>query len=254
MKPPKIPTGPHPRAPAPDEPWAETSDTVVSSNEEGPNLTAPKYRRTSHGSQDGVVRLLPVIKTDAALVASLRAGEPGASDMLFDRYGAYVELLIVRVVGLDPEVPDLINEVFARTLSGLKGLRESSALKGWIGSIALFTARVFLRNRRTRRRWLRFRSPDELPETVAIVALPEVSQTLKRTYAVLDTLPTDERIAFALRFVEEMELTEIAQIARVSLATIKRRLSRAQRLFREAVLRDPLLREHVAQDDAGRHP
>lgn len=211
-------------------------------------MTATTNLKAGQASEDRVVRRLPVAYTDRALVVSLRAREAGASEMLFDRYGPYVERLIVRVVGLDPEVPDLIHEAFARALEGIHGLRESSALKGWLGSIALFTARVFLRNRRTRRRWLRFLPPNDLPEMAATVALPEVSQTLKRTYVVLDALPADERIAFALRFVDGMELTEIAQIAGVSLATIKRRLIRAQQLFLDAARRDPLLREHIEDE------
>jgi RNA polymerase sigma-70 factor (ECF subfamily) len=196
------------------------------------------------------VRLLPSAITDATLVAALRAREQGASSLLFDRYGPYVERLVVRVVGMDAEVPDLINEAFARALENIPMLRDSSALKGWIGSIALFTARTFLRNRRTRRRWLRVESPDELPEAAAVVALPEVSQALARTYAVLDALPTDERIAFALRCVDGMELAEIAAIAGISLATVKRRIARAQRLFYDAARRDPLLGELLTEHDA----
>ena len=211
-------------------------------------MTAIKHLKGGHALPDGVVRLLPVAYTDAVLVASLKAREPGASELLFDRYGGYVERLIVRVVGLDPEVPDLINEVFARALEGIEGLQQSSALKGWIGSIALFTARVFLRNRRTRRRWLSLFAPHDLPEMAATIVSHEVSETLKRTYAVLDALPADERIAFALRFVEGMELAEIAEMAGVSLSTIKRRLVRAQELFWDAAGKDSLLREHMADE------
>jgi RNA polymerase sigma-70 factor (ECF subfamily) len=190
---------------------------------------------------------MPLATSDAALVASLLTHEPGASELLVDRYGPYVERLIVRVVGLDAEVPDLINEVFARALEGVKVLRDSAALKGWIGSVAIFTARAFLRNRRTRRNWLTFQSPHELPDVAAAIATPEVSRKLQRVYAVLDRLPRDERIAFALRFIEGMELTEIAQVTDVSLATVKRRLMKAQRLFWDAVREDPLLRDHAPE-------
>jgi DNA-directed RNA polymerase specialized sigma24 family protein len=118
-------------------------------------LTAIKPRKVGT-SPGGVVRLMPLATSDAALVASLLTHQPGASELLFDRYGPYVERLIVRVVGLDAEVPDLIHEVFARALEGVNVLRDSTALKGWIGSVAIFTARAFLRNRRTRRHWVRF--------------------------------------------------------------------------------------------------
>jgi RNA polymerase sigma-70 factor (ECF subfamily) len=189
--------------------------------------------------------------TDAALVKSLRAREPGAAELLFDRYGPYVERLVVRTVGLDPEVPDLINEVFARALAGIRKLRASAALKGWIGSVALFTARTFLRSRRARRRWLSVFPLDEIPEAAAVVASPEIAQMLTRTYAVLDRLPTDERIVFALRFIDGMALAEVAEVAGVSLATTKRRLVRARQLFWDHARRDPILRDHAPADWEG---
>ena len=105
---------------------------------------------------------------------------------MFERYGDYVERLIVRVLGLDAEVPDLINEVFARAFERIDSLSEPSALKGWIGSIALFTARAFLRDRRSRRRFLGFFAPEELPEVPVTGAPAEVSLALFRTYEVLE--------------------------------------------------------------------
>jgi RNA polymerase sigma-70 factor (ECF subfamily) len=192
-----------------------------------------------------VVRLFPPSMTDTALVTSLKAHEPGSAELLFKRYGSYVEHVIVCTVGFDSEVPDLMHEAFARALEGIEGLRESWALKGWIGSVARFTALGFLRGRRIRRRWLSTSSSDEVPEPAAILATPEVSRTLAHTYAVLDALPIDESTAFSLRVIEGMTLTKIAEVAGVSLATVKRRIARAERLFWQRARRDPMLREHA---------
>ena len=92
------------------------------------------------------------------------------------------------MIGIDPDVPDLIQEVLARALESAHRIREHAALKGWIGSVAIFTARTFLRDRRSRRQRIRLSAPDELPERPAPLALPEVTQTLARTYAALETL------------------------------------------------------------------
>jgi RNA polymerase sigma-70 factor (ECF subfamily) len=211
-------------------------------------VRASKSTKSSRAIQYGEVRLLPVPLGDAGLVTALRARQSGAWNMLFDRYGSYVERLIVRVVGLDPEVPDLINEVFARAVEGLHQLKEPSALKGWIGSIAIFTARVWIRNRTSRRKWLAFLSPHDLPEIAApAIAPPEVSETLEHAYTVLKHMPADERIAFALRFIDSMELQEIAEIVKVSLSTVKRRLQRAERMFLQKARQDALLSERVAE-------
>jgi RNA polymerase sigma-70 factor (ECF subfamily) len=50
---------------------------------------------------------------------------------------------------------------------------------------------------------------------------------------VVGQLDADARIAFTLRFVEGMELAEIARACGVSLATIKRRIKSAEAEFAE---------------------
>jgi RNA polymerase sigma-70 factor (ECF subfamily) len=187
--------------------------------------------------------MLPAAITDDALVEALRADVPGAPDLLFERYGPYVERLIVRVVGLDPDLPDLIHEVFLRALERLESLKRGAALKGWIGSIAIFTTRTHLRDRGARRRRMHLYEPDALPDPEAPRVDLEVSEALRRTYVVLDSLPIDERVPFSLRFVDGMELAEIGVVCGLSLATVKRRIARAQRRFETAARRDPLLRE-----------
>jgi RNA polymerase sigma-70 factor (ECF subfamily) len=237
-----------------DEPSAPGTDTGATGIEQDGQILTPAIDRKPGGPmRHAVVRLFPPL-TDAALVKALQARESGSAELLFERYGPYVERLIVRTVGLVPEVPDLIQEVLARALEGVRSLRESSALKGWIGSVALFTARGFLRSRRVRRRWLSVFSLDEVPEPAAVVASPEVSRTLAQTYAILDTLPADERIAFALRVIDRMDLAEISEVTGVSLATVKRRIARAQQLFWDRARRDPLLREHAPRESEDKEP
>jgi RNA polymerase sigma-70 factor (ECF subfamily) len=208
--------------------------------------------RATAPSATAAVRFLPLPLGDAALVGAVRAGERQAWAALFDRYGPYVERLIVRVVRVDSEIPDLIHEVFARALEGIDQLKEPTALKGWLGSITIFTARAWIRKRGSRRRWLNFTAPHELPEVPANSASPEVSETLERVYALLEGMPVDERIAFSLRFIDGMGLAEIAEIAGVSLSTVKRRLSRAERSFLRSASKDSLLSEHVAVSERWR--
>ena len=54
---------------------------------------------------------------------------------------------------------------------------------------------------------------------------------LAQVYALLQTLPADDRIAWTLRYVERHHLEVVAEIAGCSLATAKRRIARAQRFL-----------------------
>jgi len=178
--------------------------------------------------------------SDEALVAGLRARDPGAQRALFEQHGPYVQRVLARVLGVDAELPDLLHDVFIEAYEGIDRLSDPKALKSWLASIAVFTARACLR-RRKRRSWLRFVGWDELPEPPSTGATGEMTLALSRVYAVLNGMPEDERIAFALRYIDGMELTEVAEACGVSLATIKRKLSRAQELFQARAQREPAL-------------
>jgi RNA polymerase sigma-70 factor, ECF subfamily len=179
---------------------------------------------------------------DAALVSGLYAGQPVAIAAFYDRYAPLVLRLLGRILGAERELADLHHDVFVRALGSLKDLRDPGALKPWLCSLTVNTARSAIQ-RRTRRRWLSFLAPEDLPEPEAPTSSGEVNEALRSTYAVLGELPPDERIAFALRFIDGMELTEVAEACGVSLATIKRRLARAEDRFTSIAREHPVLKE-----------
>ena len=151
-------------------------------------------------------------------------------------------------MGPDSEILDLVHDVFVTALESVNRLLDPKALRAWLTQIAVFTARARIR-RRVRGRILRFLPFNDLPEPELPPPDFEASQAMQAVYRVLDGLDTDQRIAFALRLIAGMELTEVAASCGVSLATIKRRLSRAQGSFAAAAEREPALREWLLVSD-----
>lgn len=201
---------------------------------------------TAKATRDGegaVVRPIPVVRDDAALVEGLRSSEPWARAALFDRYAPMVERRIRRLLGPEAQsdLADLIQDVFVQALGSLDRLRDGAALPAWLRTIATRTAYRAIRTRRTRR-WLRFWDPQALPEVRVQGIDPEIREAYDRTYAILHRMPAAERLAFSLRHIEKLELADVAEQCDCSLATIKRRLSRAQQRFARAAGRDEILR------------
>jgi RNA polymerase sigma-70 factor (ECF subfamily) len=183
---------------------------------------------------------------DAALVAALRRGDGRARVALVERFEPLVERLVAGALGIDSEIPDVVQDVFVAVLEGVHNLKDASALRSWIATLAVFTARGRIRRRR-RWRWIRFVAPEEVPEVPVSRPQGETHEAVRATYAVLDSFPADERLAFSLRFVSEMQLTEVADACQVSLATVKRRLARAEKRFLEAAKTYPALRERLTR-------
>ena len=90
-------------------------------------------------------------------------------------------------------------------------------------------------------------------EDVAVGTDDESREVLRHTYALLDLLPADQRIAFTLRFFEGMELTEIAGACGVSLATVKRKLARAEHRFLLLASKQPALQERIERSERWRN-
>lgn len=191
-------------------------------------------RRQEHPALDAsrrsaVVRL-PFFDTDAAIVAAIRAGQKAGGAVLYERHHEHVRRVLIRVLGPGPDLRDLIQDVFVAAIDSIGRLEDPEALKAWLAGICVHSARAEIR-RRSRNRWFPLFARSELPETKAPVSTPELDEAVRSTYRVLGKLSADERISFALRFVEGMELVEVAEACQISLATAKRRLVRARKKF-----------------------
>ena len=200
-----------------------------------------------------VVRTLPGLRDDTALVEGLGAGEPWARAALFERYATPIERMLRKILGPDQhtEIADVLHDVFVQALASLDRLRDPRAVLSWMQAIAAHTAYRTIRARRARR-WLHFWAPATLPEVVAPEIDEEILDAYRRTYALLDRLPADERVAFALRYIDGMELAQLAVVCDVSLATLKRRLVRAEQRFAAGARNDTILRRWL--EEGGRWP
>lgn len=171
----------------------------------------------------------PDPEADVRLVRGLREREPWAAAALVERYLDLVRRVLVRIMGVgDPEHDDLVQEVFTRALQGAHRLTRAGALRAWLTNVAVFTGRETIR-RRTRRRWLWFTS--DVPDVPTNTADGDVADAARAVYAILARLPVDERIPFALRAFEGMDLQELAAACGVSIPTVRRRLARAEERF-----------------------
>lgn len=176
------------------------------------------------------------------LVEKVGAGDAAAMATLFDVHAEMVERILARILGRgrDVDLADLIQDVFVRALEGIGRLSDPRLLRPWIAGIAVRTARETIRAR-ARRKWLRFLPGYEVPEVATPPLDDEAREALRSAYAILDSLTSDDRIAFCLRNIEGMELLDVARACGTSVSTVKRRLERAEQRFVALARREPTL-------------
>ncbi len=171
---------------------------------------------------------------DSELVGRVRTGDGAAFELLYRRHASFAVNLAVRIQGSSADVEDVVHDAFLRAHQRLAELRETSAFRSWLGSIVVRLVRSRLRRRRlTAMLGLSAPEPVDLDAIAAPEADPEARALLAQAYALLQTLPTDERIAWTLRHVERHRLGAVATLTGCSLATAKRRILRAERYLDE---------------------
>ncbi|MFZ5892567.1 MAG: RNA polymerase sigma factor [Myxococcota bacterium] len=189
-----------------------------------------------------MVTPLKFVGDERALLQALRARHPGAVAAFYDAHAGHVQRTLRSAMGADADLPDMLQEVFIRALDNIADLDDPERMRSWLTTIAVFTARAHIR-RRARRNWLSLFSPERTRSEEQEPPCSDARAALRETYAVLDRMRVDDRMAFVLRFVDGMTLPDAAEACGVSLATIKRRLARAEKAFIEAARQRPILEQ-----------
>jgi RNA polymerase sigma-70 factor (ECF subfamily) len=171
--------------------------------------------------------------TDTELVGALCAGEPWAEVGVWHRYAAFVHQVAHRALGSRHDAEDILQQVFFCLFTRIDTLEKPSALRSFIFSITVRTLKSELRRRKVRR-WVTLSETGELPDASVPGVDPGAAQLLRGLYRALDRLSADDRTIFVLRHIQEMTLEEVAEVMKLSLATVKRRLQKSNQKVSQA--------------------
>ncbi len=183
------------------------------------------------------LRLLAAQSLDPKVPPSTPPPPPGPRDRLAQLYTEYARLVAwfaSRLLPRQDEVEDVVQEVFMIAAQCLDDLRDPPKIRGWLKTVTLRRAGRLLRWKRVR---ARFGIAPDARSIEEYVAAPGASQedraALRQLLRVLEGMPTDVRIAWSLRYMHEETIESVAELSGCSLATAKRRIAAAQRVFRE---------------------
>ena len=181
--------------------------------------------------------------SDVLLIAGMAQGDEGAASALYDRHGAVMYGLALRMVGESADAEDVVLDAFAqswRDASRYDSARGSVA--GWLTTITRTRALDLIRAR-GRRLKVTDAATATLDEPAAMgsgFAAPDV-EVLETERAVaiksaLDQLPVPQRQAIELAFFEGLTHHEVADRLREPLGTVKTRIRLGMQKLRDALV------------------
>lgn len=163
-------------------------------------------------------------------------------DLLVREHQRRIYRVIFLMLKNAEDADNLTQECFLRAYTSMKGFRGECSIQTWLLRIAVNLARDHMRNRHAGfwRRLLRL-DDDAIaknePEPRSAAPSAErglvAQEQLAAVWQYVDQLSVRQREIFILRFVEEMELKEIAEVLKLSVGTVKTQLFRAVSRVRE---------------------
>lgn len=155
------------------------------------------------------------------------AGDESAVRRLYRTHVDRVFRLVARIIGShDPDIEDVVQNVFLAVLDGAHAFDGRSKLSTWIAGIAIRRALDHSRSKWRRKRWhdsLRIFGAEKVGES------PE-SQHIARSESerLLMKLEPQLRTVFVLADVEEYTLQEISEMTGTGISTLHARLKSAR--------------------------
>ena len=168
---------------------------------------------------------------DEYLLASIRAGDPKAFELLARRWQKKLLAHAWRLLGGDVEgARDAVQEGWVETVNGLARLRDDRAFPAWAFRIV---SRRCARQIGAAVRERQLAADSAITEEVQ--QFPEAAADEDRLRAAVRALPTDQRAAIALFHFEDMSIAEVAVALDVPAGTVKTRMMHARRKLRVAL-------------------
>jgi RNA polymerase sigma-70 factor (ECF subfamily) len=183
---------------------------------------------------------------DAALIARIEAGEPGAFAELVHLYSGKVYSIGISMLRNEQDARDVVQETFLNVHRRIDTFRGDAALSSWIGRIATNNALMKLRTRRRKPETsLEIKvsngGAEETVERVIVDKTPISDQLAldrelgERIRAAVDELPDKYREVLVLADYRELSMKQIADALDISIPNVKTRLHRARLAVRETL-------------------
>lgn len=166
--------------------------------------------------------------TDAELVHAVAQGDHAALAAIWKRYVRDVRAMIHGCLGADSAIDDLVQDVFLGFYRNAARLETPSALRSYLLGTAARVCAFELRTRKRRLRWLSFTKTGELPDGPLVESPLDSRDSLRALRRILELVPELPRMAFVLRYAEELSPEEVAIALGVSSAKARRAITKGR--------------------------
>lgn len=168
----------------------------------------------------------PATRTDAEIVADVLAGDARAFAILLERHRDDYTRFAIRMLGSREDADDVLQSAFVRAYRNLAQCQDPARFGAWLYQIVANECRTWA-TRRGRREMRLVRDEGVIERTDAGDRATEAMALRDEIQRALDRLEPAQREAFVLKYVEDLNYEEMAELTGVGVSALKMRVKRA---------------------------
>lgn len=170
------------------------------------------------------------------LIYDLQNGDEACFTSIFNQFYAQLVLYAYRITNDQVAAEDIIENAFISLWNKRNSLSEIRSLKSYLYTIARNGCLSWIRkNKREKSRYKIISSFEEGFERTALENMI-YSETMSMIYAAVDKLPPQCRKVFILHYIEGKKISEIAEVLKISIGTVKTHKVRGIDLLQKSLL------------------
>lgn len=166
------------------------------------------------------------MKSDQELIELANKGDSDAFEALYHRHRDWVYRLAWRFTGNRTDALDVLQETFTYLLGKFPGFELTASMTTFLYPVVRHISSTI------RSRTSRFAYEEQILDETGASESQKGEYYRSELAAVLNVLPVEQRKVLLMRFVDDMNLQEIAAVLDIPLGTVKSRLHNALRTLR----------------------
>jgi len=173
--------------------------------------------------------------SDEALIEAIKKGDRNAAAWLYNRHVDRVHRICYRIVLDTSQVQDCVQEVWLKVFRNIDRFECNKSFAAWLNTVTANTAIDYYR------KWIRHDNhagSDEIQARAMTTGENPGDRKLNRAliqqriHEALEKISVNQRMAFILRYFEEMPVGEIAEILGCSEGAVRTHIRRAMLALR----------------------
>ena len=177
---------------------------------------------------------MTILKREIFLILRAQTGDRAAFDELLKSIQAALFQYIFRLVGEHGAAEDIMQEVFLIIYRKLRWLENPQLFRAWAYRIA---SRETFKRLKRERRWASLVYDEEVLDKIPARETTEIyePELIEKLPTLVSNVSPASRAVLILHYLDEMPLSEVAEILDISLGTVKSRLAYGLARLREEI-------------------